>query len=167
MNQVRRKVNLSASLGLLHFPPQTTEKSKDKAQYFMWNNLRSSNHNESTKVFGTLKTHASKVVHVVILERAGGRRRGRQRVFGRLGALQYVPASQAEPQLCAELRLVDSGQLVGPQQALAHVTQRDVDGDRGRAAELRADGMAEILWTERRRERRTWVNDPRVWLEDG
>lgn len=69
-----------------------------------------------------IETHPSEVVHVVILERAGGRCRGRQRVLRRLGTLQYVSAAQAEPQLSAELRVVDSGQLVGAKQALAHVT---------------------------------------------
>lgn len=49
------------------------------------------------------KTHPSEVVHVIVLERAGGRGCGRQRVFGRLRPLKYVPAAQAKPQLSAEL----------------------------------------------------------------
>lgn len=107
-------------------------------------------------------THSSKVIHVVILEWAGGRRRGRQRVIRRLGVLQHVPASQAEPQLSAELGLVDSCQLVGSQQALAHVPQGDVDGHWRRAAELRTDGMTEILEMERK----MWENVTGVWYRD-
>lgn len=95
-------------------------------------------------------TDPSKVVHVVILERAGGRRRGRQWVFWRLGALQYVPTTQSQPQLSAELGVVDGGQLVGPEQALAYLAQRDFNGHRRRAAELGADWMPEILRMEGR-----------------
>lgn len=95
------------------------------------------------EVFGV--SHPPEVVHVVVLEGAGGRRRGWQRVLRRLRPLQDVPSAQAQAQLSAQFRVVDGGQLVGAQQALAHVTQRDVDGHRGRAAELGADWMTEIL----------------------
>ena len=67
-------------------------------------------------------TDPSKVVHVIILKRAGGRRRGWQWVFWRLRTLQYVPSTQSQPQLSAEFRVINGGQLVGPEQALAYFT---------------------------------------------
>ena len=81
------------------------------------------------------------VVHVIVLQGAGGGRGGRQRLVGGVGLQQDVACTEAQPQL----RLVDGGQLAAAQKAVTNVPELHVDGHRRGAAEVRSVRIPQFL----------------------